>query len=140
MKKIQHILVPIDGSEHSINAIEQAISLAENQSIKLSFLYVTNIQKISVDSYLLDEILKSHHHMGENILKNAKEKVPSGIDAKTYLEEGTPSTTIVNFAKRNNVDLIIMGTRGLGSVQSALLGSVSHDVIHHATCSVMLCK
>ncbi|WIW71928.1 universal stress protein [Anaerosinus gibii] len=86
---------------------------------------------MSVDSYLLNEILKSHHHMGENILKNAKEKVPSGIDAKTYLEEGTPSTTIVNFAKKNNVDLIIMGTRGLGSIQSALLGSVSQDVIHY---------
>lgn len=140
MNKIKHILVPVDGSEHSDKAVVQAINLATSLAAKISFLYVASIQKVAVDAYLLDDLLDLQNHMANDILKIAMEKVPSKIQAKTYAKKGNPGIVIAEVANGNNVDLIIMGTRGLGALQSAFLGSVSQHVVEHANCSVMLTK
>lgn len=140
MGKIQRILVPIDGSEHALHAVEQAADLAEGRSVTLLFLYVTDIHKVAVDSYLLDEILASHQRLGESVLKSAMEKVPEGMRAETYIKEGNPKDVIVDFATAAEADMIVMGTRGLGAIKGALLGSVSQYVIQNAACSVLVCK
>lgn len=140
MSKLQHILVPIDGSEHSRTAVEQAVDLAQNYPVKISFLYVINLQKVAVDSYLLDEILESQRVTGHKILSHVTENIPPDLNIALFVEEGHPSDVIVRFAKEKQADLIIMGNRGLGAIKSALLGSVSQHVIQHAHCSVMISK
>lgn len=140
MNKLHHILVPVDGSEHSCVAVAQAIDLAQQYPIEISFLYVINLQKIAVDSYLLDEILASQRETGKKILSHITSHIPVDLKVASFVEEGHPADVIVAFAKKNKVDLIIMGSRGLGAIKSVLLGSVSQHVIQHAHCSVLISK
>lgn len=140
MNKLHHILVPVDGSEHSRTAVEQAMDLAQQYPVEISFLYVINLQKVAVDSYLLDEILASQRATGEKILSHITSHIPTNLKANSFVEEGHPADVIVAFARENKVDLIIMGNRGLGAIKSVLLGSVSQHVIQHAHCSVMISK
>lgn len=140
MKPIQRILVPVDGSEHAVKAAAAGISLAQGNSAKLYFLYAIDIRKIAVDSYLLDQIIETHEHMGDSILAAAMQKVPEGVAAQAHRKEGDPASVIVSFAKQNEIDLIVMGTRGLGAIKGALLGSVSQEVLQRAECSVFIHK
>src|SRR5206468_3845195 len=59
---------------------------------------------------------------------------------KTIFREGRPARTIVAYAKTARIDAIIMGSRGLSELESALLGSVSHKVASLADCTVMIVK
>ena len=54
--------------------------------------------------------------------------------------KGTPEEVILNYAKEKGVDLIVMGTRGLGGFKKLLLGSVSNGVVSHAPCSVLIVR
>jgi nucleotide-binding universal stress UspA family protein len=58
-------------------------------------------------------------------------------DIKTDVKTGQPARTIVEYAERNKVDTIVMGSRGLGDISSVLLGSVSHKVASLAKCTVV---
>lgn len=140
MKPIQRILVPVDGSEHAVKAAAAAAHLAQNNSAELFFLYVTDIRKIAVDSYLLDQIIETHERMGDSILAAATQNVPEGVKARAHRKEGDPADVIVSFAKQNEIDLIVMGTRGLGAIKGTLLGSVSQEVLQRAECSVLIHK
>ena len=62
----------------------------------------------------------------------------SGIQVIATSIEGPPAAKIIEMTKKSSFDLILMGTRGLGSFASALLGSVSNYVVHHAPCPVWL--
>jgi nucleotide-binding universal stress UspA family protein len=59
-------------------------------------------------------------------------------DARAFVKNGPVARGIISFAKENGVDLIVIGGRGLGSVESYLLGSVSHKVTGTSTCPVMI--
>jgi nucleotide-binding universal stress UspA family protein len=63
-----------------------------------------------------------------------------GIVTITEVLEGPPADAILRVAEARNVDLIVMGARGLGSLGSLLLGSVSQKVLAHATCPVMIVR
>lgn len=137
---IQNILVAIDGSEESDKAVVQAISLAEIFAAKLHFLYVANINQLAINAYLSDAILDAVHKAGAVILNRAMEMVPTGIEKDSHSETGSPAVVILDYANTNNVDLILMGSRGLGVVKGVLLGSVSQYVIEQAKCPVMVVK
>ena len=62
------------------------------------------------------------------------------IDVHEELLEGPEAEAILAVAETRQADLIIMGTRGLSSLQGLLLGSVAHKVIHHASCPVMVAR
>ena len=66
--------------------------------------------------------------------------MPSGIEYETYSETGSPAVTILEFEKRLGVDLIVMGSRGLGLIKGVLLGSVSQYVVEQAQCPVLVVK
>ena len=145
----KRILVAIDGSAHSMKAAESAIALARTYDTDLTFLHVTT--KLNLPDQLRDYI-KGEQLAGQDLLAidDATRRVVADISAraetegvrkvKTIFREGKPARTIVAYAKSARIDTIVMGSRGLSELESALLGSVSHKVASLADCTVMIVK
>ena len=137
---MKNILVPVDGSEGSDRTVAEAIAMAEVCEAKLNFLYVANINQLAINACLSDAILEAVTKAGNVILDRAMEMVPSGIEKEAFSETGSPAVVILDFASSNDIDLIIMGSRGLGIVKGVLLGSVSQQLVERAQTAVMVVK
>ena len=137
---VKEILIPVDGSEGSDRAVAQAITMAEVCEAKLNFLYVANIIQLAINACLSDAILEAVTKAGNVILDRAMDLVPSGIEKEAFSETGSPAVVILEFAANNDIDLLVMGSRGLGIVKGVLLGSVSQYIVEQAKCPVMVVK
>ena len=137
---IKNILVPVDGSEGADRAIEKAVMLAQICAAKLNFLYVANINQLAINAVLSDAILDSVTKAGNVILDRALEMVPEGVAQESFSDTGSPAVVILDFAETNDIDLIVMGSRGLGVVKGVLLGSVSQYVVEQSKCPVLVVK
>ncbi|WP_337665435.1 universal stress protein [Mitsuokella jalaludinii] len=137
---MKNILVPVDGSEGSDRAVTEAISIAEACEAKLNFLYVANINQLAINACLSDAILEAVTKAGNVVLDRAMEMVPSGIEKEAFSETGSPAVVILDFATSNDMDLIVMGSRGLGVVKGVLLGSVSQYIVEQSMCRVLVVK
>ena len=137
---MKNILVPVDGSEGSDRAVAEAIAMAEICEARLNFLYVANINQLAINACLSDAILEAVTKAGNVILDRAMEMVPSGIEKEAFSETGSPAVVILDYASANDIDLIIMGSRGLGIVKGVLLGSVSQYIVEQAKCPVLVVK
>lgn len=147
--EIKHILVPIDGSPHSRRAIDYAADMAGKYSARLSLLHViTNVAKSRVPQELrdyagLDQVEISERDMllgiATKLMDSARDRVRElGItDVHGSIETGNPSKAIVRYCDDHDVDLIVMGRRGLGDLGGLMLGSVSHKVGHLADCACL---
>ena len=127
MKDKLKILVGIDGSEHSKNALREAINVAQkfSGSIKVLTVYKRGMDKEA------EEILEE----AEQLLK--KEKIDYSLSS---ILGSNPSRALVDTAEHENFDLIVVGSRGLGSAVAFLLGSVSRGVVSKAHCDVLVIK
>ena len=137
----EKILVPLDGSEHSLRALENAVQIAKrfNGKITLIHMYAITVFKLT-PSQLTDYVL-ALRKAGESILEEGEKKVyAEGVQVDTHLEEGHVVEGIVKAAKDGDFDLIVMGARGISKLKEFLLGSISHGVILHAPCPVMVVK
>jgi nucleotide-binding universal stress UspA family protein len=121
------ILVGTDGSEHSKKAFMEAINIAKRFS---GFIKVVTVYKPGMDKEA-EKVLEE----AEQLLK--KEKID--YDLLSILGSN-PSRALVNIAKHENFDLIVVGSRGLSSAASILLGSVSKRVVSKAHCDVLVVK
>lgn len=139
------ILVAYDGSKLSEKALKVAVDLM-NQSpeIELDVATVYEVPK-GLESFglynegLLKEFRYSTEQMMEKVNKKLKNKqFPNKI--RTYILEGNSAKVLIDFAKERDTDLIIMGSRGLSGLQEVFLGSVSHYVVQHANCPVLIVK
>ena len=129
---MKNILVPVDGSEGADRAIEKAVMLAKLCNAKVNFLYVANINQLAINAVLSDAILDSVTKAGNVILERAMEMVPEGVEKESFSDTGSPAVVVL--------DLIVMGSRGLGVVKGVLLGSVSQYVVEQAKCPVLVVK
>ena len=137
---MKNILVPVDGSEGADRAIEKAVMLAKLCNAKVNFLYVANISQLAINAVLSDAILDSVTKAGNVIVERAMEMVPEGVEKESFSDTGSPAVVVLDFAESNNIDLIVMGSRGLGVVKGVLLGSVSQYVVEQAKCPVLVVK
>lgn len=141
MSVFEKILVPLDGSEHSLNALEKAIQIAKKFDGKITLINVYSVSSFrmtpsQVFAYVV-EIRKS----GESILAEGKKiAFDKGIQVETLLKEGHIVEEILQKARDGNFDLIVMGARGISKIKEILLGSVSHGVTTHAPCPVLVVK
>ena len=144
----KNILVALDGSQHSSRAADVAIDLAQHYGARLQFITVSKQPPARLSEelqrYMEIEQLKGTPDLlitdvAKNILDEAEKRARSkGLkDVKTTAKTGPVARTIVDVAKRSEADVIIMGSRGLGTVEGILLGSVSHKVVSLADCNVM---
>lgn len=129
---VSSLLVCVDASDNSMQALHYALKLAEKMDSMITLL---NVQ----ERRLYDSSPKAAEDLGEKILSKALdaiEKEEMKVDKK--LEFGNPSDRIVEAAEKGNYDLIVLGSRGLGTVERFLLGSVSDGVSNEVKCSVLI--
>ncbi len=142
------ILVAIDGSKSSTNALQAAAELSVKFGAELHILHVVRDMQVPLNPGLMEayEKLQRQRHdvlgsAGEQLINQAKRSVEArGIDAiKTDIGSGDPASAIVDYAVGNKIDLIVIGSRGLGQVKGMLMGSVSRKVsnITKAACLII---
>jgi len=144
---LEKILVPIDGSEESIKAAHMAKAIADKFNSRVTLLYV--LMPVSLvataapgEEKLLaaiPDLLDFRRKEGEKLL-NESLKIFGLIETTPKILEGHPARTIINYAKEEGFDIIIMGSRGLSRIAGFFLGSVSDAVVHHAHCPVLLVR
>lgn len=137
---IQRILVPVDGSKHSTQAVVTAVKIAESFSAEIYFIQVKDVHKPAIDAYLADDILLVNDRIAQSIIKSAQQQVPHNILSYSSILEGQPGKIISDYANEIEANLIIMGSRGLGTLKSVILGSVSQEVLAQSKIPVMICK
>jgi len=131
VSSLSSLLVCVDGSENSIKALNYVLKLAERMGSRITLL---NVQ----ERRLYDSSPKTAKEIGEKILSKTQDVVgKTKVKVDKKLEFGVPSNSIVEVAEKGNYDLIVLGSRGLGTISRFLLGSVSDDVGHKAKCSVL---
>jgi nucleotide-binding universal stress UspA family protein len=137
------ILVAIDGSDASMDAAVYAISISKQYNAE--FLYALHVIRADVDLFGLHDTLEYTIEMrnkGEKYLGKVRLKAnEKNIQVKTEIISYTNiAGGIVDYAEENNINLIVIGTRGLSGFKKLLLGSVATNVITYAHCPVMVVK
>jgi nucleotide-binding universal stress UspA family protein len=153
----QKILVPLDGSEHSLKALEIAAQLAEKFSGKITLIHVYSVSMQPVmmpepstsgslgmpilTNAEISRMIEATQKFGNRILDDGEQKVKTEkVQVKKLLIEGHAVQEIVRLANEDRYDLIVIGARGISHVREILLGSVTDGVIHHARCPVLVIK
>jgi nucleotide-binding universal stress UspA family protein len=153
----EKILVPLDGSEHSLRALEIAIQIAKKFDGKITLIHVYSI---TIRPVIMPEpttltppmipvmtpaevskAVEATRKAGASILADGEQKVKAEeVQVETTLREGHTVQEIVKTAKEGKFDLIVIGGRGISKIRELLLGSVTDGVIHHAPCPVLVIK
>lgn len=146
MNEFSRILVAVDGSKTSERAVEKAITLAKLTGGRLKFLYVANITGVTGGPHAMnnltlpEDVLASIKASGNASLDHMFKKVPAGLEVECFCETGFPSETILSFAEKRKMDLIVVGSRGLNAAAGMLLGSVSQFLAERAPMPVLIVK
>lgn len=139
----EKILVPIDSSKYSKNALDKAIQIAKKFNGKISVIHVYSSEGVpfSITSTFYERYVQDIRNFGDAILDHGLKQVESeGVHAETLLVKGHTVGEIIKVAREEKFDLIVMGARGLSTIKEILLGSVSHGVVNHASCPVLVVK
>jgi len=142
IKKINKILVPLDGSKNSIRGLEMAISIARQFGATITGAYSLNISAHS-EFRGISSVEESHNREIKKIMDDAKTlAAQNGIVFHQKLMRGDIGYNIIKLAHDNKqkFNLIVMGSRGRGAVKELFLGSVSNYVIHTSKIPVLLVK
>ncbi len=137
----RRILLAVDGSENSLRATQEAVKIASLiPECKIEVVYVADLSKVK------NEIL---HSQGKEELEYERRKklAPAeeiiklqNVDYEVKILHGTPGPTMIEYANEEQIDLVVIGSRGLNSLQEMVLGSVSHKVVKGVDCPVLMVK
>jgi nucleotide-binding universal stress UspA family protein len=139
------ILVPVDGSEHSLHALQHALSLTDLLKVPPQ-LVLLNVQrsvaqgnvKLLIDAQTIDDYQREQ---GMAALQPARQMLDeSGIAYQYHLSVGHPADAITQFAAENGVSHIVIGAHGEGGLGKRLLGSVAAQVLQTATLPVTVVR
>jgi nucleotide-binding universal stress UspA family protein len=138
----KNILLAVDGSEHALHAAETAADLACSMNSEILRIVVAFE---AVPAYLgepnMQTAISARMKEAETVLKKATDavgEIPGEIH--TEILEGPPAEAVLDVAEARSCDLIVMGSRGLGRLAGALLGSQSQKVVQHASCPVLIVR
>jgi len=146
---LKNILVPVDGSEHALKAIKLADDLAERYKSNLTVLHVRS-KNVSEELRIFAEMefsAKEREDMGGILEKVAEKVIKESIAEanlvrlpKTIVLLGDPASAIVEYVKKNDIDTVVMGSRGMSDLKGLLVGSVSHKVSNLVECTCIMVK
>ena len=149
------ILLASDGSESATHATEVAVELSKKTHSELHVLYVgehatallypqatDTAWVVQEDLTFLEEQGQQFEQVARQTLDAEVQKVRAvgGTVAQAHLRIGTPAVEIVELAENLEVGLVVVGSRGLGGIRRALMGSVADSVVRHAHCLVLVAR
>jgi nucleotide-binding universal stress UspA family protein len=137
-----NILVAYDGSPDADEALSQAIDLADRENARLTL--ITGVTLPPAVAYIgtggaaAAAVIQDARNQAEDCLKQGRDRVPANIPVTTLLTDDPIRCAVIRRVKAARHDLVVMGSRGRGALRSALLGSVSHYVLHHSPVPVLI--
>jgi nucleotide-binding universal stress UspA family protein len=138
----RNILVAVDGSANAEEALTQAIDLAQSEHARLTLIAgVTGLPSaayVGLSGPAFAVMQADARSSAEAVLRRARERVPDDLPVTTILTDEPIRPALIEQIKRGGHDLIAMGSRGRGAMRAALLGSVSHYVLHHTPIPVLI--
>jgi nucleotide-binding universal stress UspA family protein len=141
---IKHIMVPYDKSEPATHAFEYAVDLAKKYNSSISIISCVSLQ-VPTDPYFGTAYVETTKLLREDAIKSISKLEPRlkelNIPFKTEILDVISITeSLMSYAESHNVDLIVIGSRGLGGFKKLLLGSVASGVSQHSKCPVLIVK
>ena len=138
---LKNIFIAVDGSDYSNKALTYAQDMARTYGAVLWLVHVFShpaaMDMLGYEDF--EKIYAKRKCAGQAVIDAALQRLDaSDLDIRQELCEGPEAESILTCAQNRNADIIVMGTRGMGTLKGLLLGSVSSKVIHHATCPVMV--
>jgi nucleotide-binding universal stress UspA family protein len=135
------IIAALDGSEHSLKAMDYARELAEKHVAKLILLHAYHPTSDLRDAVGFKQLVAKRKRIGEKIIKDARLRLGKiSCAVEDDLLEGPAAEAIVAAARAHHAGLVVMGTRGMGSFKGLVFGSVSTKVTHYAPCPVLVVR
>jgi nucleotide-binding universal stress UspA family protein len=137
-----NILVAVDGSAHAEQALGEAVDLAQAEHARLTL--VTGVDSPPSGVYLgnpgeaLGRLVERLEAEAAEVLSAARDRVPDDVPVTTRLTHDPIRAALVAEIETGGHDLVVMGSRGRGTLGSAVLGSVSHFVLHHSPIPVLI--
>ena len=142
LRKFSKVLVAVDGSEYSMNAAEYAISITKVYGSQLIALHVITSDVSTIASSFspqMEEIKKNAQEFFDKVLSKGEGNWETPLRTELITSSSVVGG-IIDFAEKENVDLIIVGTRGRSGLKRLLLGSVASGIVSYAHCPVMIVK
>ena len=140
------VLVPVEGSKYSMEGIKVASSYAKANNAGIYIMtvtpYVADVD-LELSAVERDRLLESMKKRGEDVLEKAVNLLKSfgASYIRTVLASSTsPAEEIVNFAGSEKIDLIVIGSKGMGATERFFLGSVTSKVVRYSPCCVYVVK
>lgn len=139
---IKKILVPIDFSEYSKSSLRYAVNFARNFNSELLLVYVVE-PVIYPPDFSMGQIgipsmdAEMDRRAVDELKSLAKAEIPEGVPCRTIVKTGKPFIEIIETAKEDNVDLIIIASHGHTGVEHLLFGSTADKVVRKAPCPVL---
>ncbi|MBM3569819.1 MAG: universal stress protein [Alphaproteobacteria bacterium] len=136
------ILIPIDGSSASLNAVRHAIALGAAAGAELHLLNVQPKIRGTASAFVGSDAIKAmHREEGMKVLQPALDLVAkAGLKAQFHIGVGDVGETVAGFVKSLSCRQVVMGTRGLGGVAGLVLGSAVSDIVEQVDVPVTLVK
>ncbi len=142
MDMYKKIVLAVDGSEVSKNALRHAVELAkQNNGTLIAVHVIPPIDVTDIETFKPETLMRGLKEEGEKILSEVKELAgKEGVKVQTVIEEGIPFEKICEVAQNSDGDLIVMGSHGRTGIGKVLIGSVTERVISRAHCPVLAVK
>jgi nucleotide-binding universal stress UspA family protein len=138
-RKIKRILVAVDGSSQSFKAVRIGAELAKSTRAVMTLLAVSEVA--DMPELMMEDRIKSKGAVMDSILEEAAEiAISEGADVQTALRHGHPANQILKYAKENDIDMIVIGSRGLGDTKGMIMGSVSRAITKGAEMPVLIVR
>jgi nucleotide-binding universal stress UspA family protein len=139
------VMIATDGSELVKQAVKSAVEIAKLSEAKLYAVHVITLGSHSI-IHSLDE--KWQKKMKKQLTIEGEKATAyvenvgkvANIEVKSVIIEGSPANEIINFAEKNDIDLIVMGTHEKTEIQRFMVGSVAENVIRHSIKPVLIVK
>jgi nucleotide-binding universal stress UspA family protein len=137
----QTIVVGYDGSKHAERALQWAVDEAILRHARLRVVHAWLPPFVEGFPYTgAAHEPEAMEAAGRELLDGAVQSALTGVEQPPFVERvvvcGSPASTLLERSK--DADLVVVGSRGLGGFRGLLLGSVSHQVVHHASCPVVV--
>ena len=135
------ILLATDGSPHAEKALEYARDLALRDNAQVIVVHAFKPVPVYLDELEEKQAAARHVAAGREVAEKAAQKLQeAGLDVVVEVLEDPAAEAILRVANTRQCDLIVMGSRGYGTLTSLLLGSVSHRVLAHAHIPVLVVR
>jgi nucleotide-binding universal stress UspA family protein len=140
MQNIKAILVPIDGSKNSMRGLDEAISLARQCQATITGLYVISLNKSVTESQISSLEKYLLRNASKFMLKAKTRAAQNGIIFNEKIIYGKEGPKIISYANNKSFDILVIGSRGMGSIKELFLGSTSNYILHKSKIPVLIVK